>query len=215
MTQVRERCEAEMEKAYPNNHTMSYSIARNLQELRDDGVIVFVEGKRGTYRWSKIPYDSDEDMESWPNVDEGYEGDKEAGGISKEMMWKMCQEQYKMIKTLKEANGSLTKEVDELKKKDIERLLMVAKARQVAQKALDSSSPSDVDEDDGLPLESTWSNEAVIESPPPRPRCRGRKKIEFDEVVKKKVYEIDGTMRPHKRWKKEPVVKMSPNMGHW
>ena len=50
-----------------------------------------------------------------------------------------------MIKTLKEANSSLTKEVDELKKKDRERLLMVAKARKVAKKALD---PSSSDEDD-------------------------------------------------------------------
>ena len=44
MTQVRAHCEAEMEKAYPNNHTMCHSIARNLRGLRDDGVIVFVEG---------------------------------------------------------------------------------------------------------------------------------------------------------------------------
>ena len=38
---------------------------------------------------SPEPSVSDEDMESWPDVDEGYEGDKEDGGISKEMMWKM------------------------------------------------------------------------------------------------------------------------------
>lgn len=63
------------------------------------------------------------------------------------------------------------------------------------------------------PLEPTWSNEAVIDSPPPLPRRK--KRVKFDETVEEKVYEIDGTMRPHKSWKKEPVVKMSPNMGHW
>ena len=204
MTNVRSFCEAKMEEAYPNNSTMSRTIARNLQELRDDGVIIFVAGKRGTYRWSKkkeedvavkpdaslvaklveigLPENgskraaiacgnssmdacmmwivehqktpindpleeevkhetsprsvSDEDLEPWPEVNNECE---EMSAISKDMMWKMCQEQYKMIETLKEANASLTKEVDDLKKKDRERLLMVAKARQVAQKALVSS----------------------------------------------------------------------------
>lgn len=224
-------------KKAPTNTRIQSTIRDTMQKLRDDGVIVFVKGRRGTYRWGKKGQhetpsssdsdedmegrhetppssDSDEDMESWPDVDEGYEGDIEAGGISKEMMWKMCQGQYKLIETLKEENESLTKEVDELKKKESERLLMVALAREVAQKALVSSS-SDEDE---KPLESTWSNEAVIDIDESSLRFRRRrqeKKVEFDETVEEKVYEIDGTMRPHKRWKKEPVVKMSPNMGHW
>lgn len=222
MTQVRAHCETEMEEAYPNNHTMSRSIARNLQGLRDDDVIIFVEGKRGTYRWGKRAIAAkikarkaaEKDVAQREAIELQNEMLKkkeceETSGISKEMMWKMCQEQYKMIETLKEANASLTKEVDELKKKDRERLLMVAKARKVAQELLVSSS----DEDDEKPLEPTWSNEAVIDSPPPL--RRQEKKVEFDETVEEKVYEIDGTMRPHKSWKKEPVVKMSPNMGHW
>ena len=35
---------------YPNNNTITYSIQRTLQNLRDDGKIVFIE--RGVYGWS-------------------------------------------------------------------------------------------------------------------------------------------------------------------
>ena len=52
MTNVRSFCEAKMEEAYPNNSTMSRTEIA-LKELRDDGVIIFVKGKRGTYRWGK------------------------------------------------------------------------------------------------------------------------------------------------------------------
>lgn len=209
LKEVYTEAENALQKKAPTNTRIKSTIRDTMQKLRDDGVIIFVEGRRGTYMWGKKRQhetppssDEDEDLEPWPEVNNECE----------EMMWKMCQEQYKMIETLKEANASLTKEVDELKKKDRERLLMIAKARKVAQEALVSSSS---DEDDEKPLEPTWSNEAVIESPPPFRGRRQKKIVEFDEVVEKKVYEIDGTMRPHKSWKKEPVVKMSPNMGHW
>ena len=35
---------------YPNNNTITYSIQRTLQNLRDDGKIVFID--RGVYGWS-------------------------------------------------------------------------------------------------------------------------------------------------------------------
>ena len=36
---------------YPNNNTVRASIRRNMQGLRDDGHLHFVEEKRGTYYW--------------------------------------------------------------------------------------------------------------------------------------------------------------------
>jgi hypothetical protein len=226
MTQVRAVAQKDMEEAYPDNNTMSFTIARNLQGLRNDGVIFFVEGRRGTYRWceKQMPSEpppsseSDDDMEAWSSEEEDGDGDEEKllaepSFLSKDMMWNMCRAQYKMIETLREANASLTEEVEELKEKDRKRQEMVAKARQVVREALGTSSPSfssssssSSSDDEVDHLASTWSNEAVDN----QYYC-----VKFDEVVEEKVYEIDRTMRPHKRWKKEPVVKMSSNMGVW
>lgn len=204
LKQVYDSCLVKLEKEYPNNHTMKATMQRILQLLRDDDIIIFVDGRRGTYRWVE-----DNPMkETWADVEEGYEGDIEMNEISKKKMWKMCLDQYKMIETLKEANASLSKEVDEMKKKDRDRLLMIAKARQVAQKALVSSSDNECDK---KPLVSTWSNEAV-EGEADEKMFR---KVVFNEAVEERIYKVDRKMRPHKSWKKEPVVKMSPNMGRW
>lgn len=39
-----------LEKMYPNNNTIKASIRRNLQELRDKGLITFIENNKGTYQ---------------------------------------------------------------------------------------------------------------------------------------------------------------------
>ena len=202
LKQVYGSCLMKLEKEYPNNHTMKATMQRTLQLLRNDGVIIFVDGRRGTYRWVE-----DNPMEPCPDVEEGYEGDIEMNVISREMMWRMCQKQCKMIGTLKEINASLSKEVDEMKRKDRDRLVMIAKARQVAKKALVSSP-----DDDKKPLKPTWSNEAV-RGERHEPSLR---KVAFNEVVDEKIYEVDREMKPNKRWaQKKAVIKMSPNMGRW
>ena len=39
-----------LQKLYPRNNTVYFSLARNLQVLRDQGYIEFVDN-HGTYRW--------------------------------------------------------------------------------------------------------------------------------------------------------------------
>jgi Fe2+ or Zn2+ uptake regulation protein len=48
LTEVYQTCCGVMSYLYPKNNTIEASIRRNLEELRDDGLIVFVDYK-GTY----------------------------------------------------------------------------------------------------------------------------------------------------------------------
>ena len=48
LLQVYQTCKGVMSYHYPNNKTIEASIRRNLEELRDDGLVRFVD-YRGTY----------------------------------------------------------------------------------------------------------------------------------------------------------------------
>ena len=49
LTEIKQVTSGALSYYYPNNTTISYSIMRTLQNLRDDGKIEFIE--RGVYGW--------------------------------------------------------------------------------------------------------------------------------------------------------------------
>ena len=49
LTEIKQVTGGALSYYYPNNKTISYSIMRTLQKLRDDGKIEFI--KRGVYGW--------------------------------------------------------------------------------------------------------------------------------------------------------------------
>jgi len=51
LQQVYQTCEGVMSYYYPDNTTIQASIRRNLEDLRDMGVITFMDNN-GTYSWS-------------------------------------------------------------------------------------------------------------------------------------------------------------------
>ena len=67
--------------------------------------------------------------------------------------------------------------------------------------SLPSSPPSE------NPLEPTWSNEAVCGDS----SIRRDKKIDFNEEVEERIYEVNRKMRPHKSWKKTQIGLHSTN----
>jgi len=50
ISDVYEKCEELLSYIFPNNKTIRASIKHNLQRLRDDGIIAFVDYK-GQYKW--------------------------------------------------------------------------------------------------------------------------------------------------------------------
>lgn len=52
LTQVYQTCTGAMTYYYPNNNTVDATIRRTLEDLRDMGIIAFVDNA-GTYTWAK------------------------------------------------------------------------------------------------------------------------------------------------------------------
>ena len=256
MTQVRAAAQKKMEMAYPDNNTMCANIGKLLQQLRGDGIIVFVEGRRGSYRWTEThPSDSEEEMEPWPDMAGGEEIDEcnetvkvlsltcmDLTAECESQRKQLEEQQDKLANTLadmaklkkyagevleqnKALHAAYKQQCEQLKNKnqhEREIGIMISKAKKVAREALEITQSKDSTGEESRVdwgcgkvevleeepcLNRTWSNEAV---------CDGETKLEkkgvkFEDKVERKMYEIDGLMRPHKNWANPPFF-MSTNM---